>query len=117
MTLNGTDYLNELKFSIQKQDSIKLGVLINHFDDLDLQFQRRAIFELSRADDNFSLPFLVKLATSNLCLPEEIPELKQVLLSKCVGKYDELHSLLVDNMITYEQFLNEITSELSGGDT
>ncbi len=112
MKIDREDYIAELLFSIKEKDPIKIDVLINHFMDIDTATQRRVVFELSRADVLFAFPILVKLASTYLDIVEIVPELRQVILLKCDGVFDEEHSLLHDECITYEQFLEEINGQL-----
>lgn len=106
------DYIDELLFSLKEEDEIKLGVLLRHIDEVDHLTQRRFVFELSRADESFALPIIIKLGREKSSLLSELPELRQVLISKCSHFASDLCNLYGKGEITDKQFLEELVYEL-----
>lgn len=94
MKIDSKDYIDELLFNIRKRDSIKAKVLLRHIDDVEPGARRRLVFELSRSDDDYSLPLLASLVMENQSVSESMPVVRQVLLSKFIANPGALAAYL-----------------------
>jgi len=52
-------FLEELRFDIETNDLIKARLVMAHHSQMDVQTQRKALYELSKAPDPFVFPLLV----------------------------------------------------------
>ncbi len=83
----------EILKNIQSRDLIKAKIVITYFDRLNLESQRRILFELSRCDDSLAISLLVSLSVSHPLVTELYPTLPETILSKAfnnpkiVGQY------------------------------
>ena len=90
--INHKDYIDELRYNIEKRDSIKAEVLISHFEEIDEKTKVRVVFELSRADDRFAVPLLERILTERPEVIEAIPALRQVFVTK-ISDHGAIHIL------------------------
>ena len=112
MKFDKSHFIEELRFCIKTKDSIKLNVLMQYIDLLDRQALKRMLFELSRADDEFALPVIVKICRDHPNIPDTIPEISAVLLQKIPHHLSELASLYKDEQITFSTLLTELAEEI-----
>lgn len=75
-------YLDELRENIRSRDKIKAGLLADHFHELDQSEKKKALFELSRADDDFSIPIIFKLYQNVSMGSNEHDRIKDLLFQK-----------------------------------
>ena len=56
--INEQHLLDEIRFDIKQKDIIKASLVLAELDNVGLDTQKKALFEISRADDDFSIPLL-----------------------------------------------------------
>ncbi|MHA1642259.1 MAG: hypothetical protein ACTSVX_05960, partial [Promethearchaeota archaeon] len=80
MDINQDDYLEEVKHCMNEKDMIKTEILLEHLDLVDSKTQKKLIFELSKADDDFSLVVLKKLILKKENIIIAVPAIEQVFI-------------------------------------
>jgi CheY-like chemotaxis protein len=88
-------FIEELRFDIQAKDQIKARLVMAHFHEMDPQYQRMALFELSRAPDEFVFPLLIGLLAVALNSGLEQPAIKELLFSKALDNPEMLIQMLM----------------------
>ena len=94
--INEQHLLDEIRFDIKKKDIIKARLVLAELDSVGLETQKKALFEISRAEDEFSIPLLAGVIASNLALIETFPQVKETMISKILDSPDVLVALLTD---------------------
>ncbi len=111
--INAHDFLNELRFDIETKDMIKARLVLAHFEDVDPKTQKMALFELSKAPYEFTIPQLVGLLAENPTVGEANPALKEILFSKALDKPELLSRMLLrESKPAHRMVLAEISGEL-----
>jgi len=80
--LNFDDYVEELRYNIETKDSIKAGYLIEQFPELDPPDQNKILFELSRADDEFSIPLILNIYINSGSFNLDEDNIREILFRK-----------------------------------
>jgi CheY-like chemotaxis protein len=80
--VDSKDATREILQNIQSRDLIKAKIVLSYFDHLDLESQRRILYELSKCDDNLAIFLLVSLSVSHPRAVELYPTLPETILSK-----------------------------------
>ena len=75
-------YLDEFRENIRLRDKIKAGILADHFTELRPNVKKRVLFELSRAEDDFSIPLIFKLYQTDSMDRNEHEQIKELLFKK-----------------------------------
>ena len=105
------EFIDELKFSLDKSDLVKSIALLRYFSDLDEKAKMMVLFELSKADDNLSFPLLGYLAT----IGEKEPvkgKLYELLIERAFGAPHLLEEWLADDKIDDKTIFVNIAGEL-----
>jgi CheY-like chemotaxis protein len=110
---NAKDFLDELLYDIKKKDLIKGGIVLSSLQEVDTETQRRALFALSRADDDYVIPLLAQVIAKNPGLDESLPQVRETMFSKVLDSPKVLLALLEKGGDTrYGKLLAEITGEI-----
>lgn len=109
--INGQDLLDEIRYDIEQKDFIKAKLVIASLDHVDKETQRKALFEISKADDDFSIPLLAGVLASNMALIESFPQIKETMISKILDSPNVLLNLLANGV---EQNAKKILIETAG---
>ncbi|MGB5993548.1 MAG: hypothetical protein WBG61_14585, partial [Desulfobacterales bacterium] len=56
--INEQDLLDEIRFDIKEKDLIKAKLVLSALGHVGRKTQKQALFEVSRADDDFAIPLL-----------------------------------------------------------
>ena len=80
--INEKDFIDEIRYDIKVKDMLKATLVLDYIKEIDEKTQRQALFELSRADDNFSIPLLINILMKNPSLHDTLPMLKETLYAK-----------------------------------
>jgi CheY-like chemotaxis protein/HEAT repeat protein len=111
--INPRHFIDELRFDIKANDQIKARLVMAHFDDMDAQTQRMALFELSRAPDAFVFPLLVGISTQVSSSVDPNPSIKELLYSKALDNPEILTRMLMRELkSTHRAVLAEIAGEI-----
>lgn len=94
--INEQHLLEEIRFDIREKDIIKASLVLAELDNVGIDTQKKALFEVSRADDDFSIPLLANIIASNMSLLETFPQIKETMISKILDSPHVLLDLLMD---------------------
>lgn len=94
--INEQHLLDEIRFDIKEKDIVKASLVLAELDNVGVETQKKALFEVSRADDDFSIPLLANIIASNMALIETFPQIKETMVSKILDSPQVLMDLLMD---------------------
>lgn len=111
--INGQDLLDEIVYDIRKKDLLKARLVLASLGDIDSKTQKKVLFELNRADDDFTIPLLAGVIANNADLAASIPLVRETLFSKVLDSPQVLLDLLKQSGETLDRaFLAEIAGEI-----
>ncbi len=111
--INAQDFIDELRFDIENKDTIKARLVLVHFEEVEAPTQKMALFELSKAPDDFVIPLLIGLLATKPHLGDEQPSLKEILFSKALDSPEALSKLLIREVKpSHRVVLAEIAGEI-----
>ncbi len=111
--INEQDLLDEIRFDIKEKDLIKAKLVLSALGHVDRKTQKQALFEVSRAEDDFAIPLLAGVIVENPDVTESFPQLKETLFSKILDGPEILLDLLLKIKIPpLKAFLVEATGEI-----
>ncbi len=89
-TIDPKQFMDELLFCINEQDSIKAKALLQFASDrdIDVSLQQRALAALGRAPDSFAFPLLEHLLKIQISTPGVNDALYELILDKSYGRTD-----------------------------
>jgi hypothetical protein len=96
--INPQDFIKELRFDIKEKDAIKAKLVLSHLEKVDVATQKMALFELSRADDQFAIPLIVEVLVRKPELADAFPALKETLYAKAMDHPKTFLDLLMREM-------------------
>ncbi len=94
--INEQHLLDEIRFDVEQKDMIKAKLVLAELNNVGLDTQRRALFEISRAEDDFSIPLLAGVIANNIAIVEAFPQIKEAMVSKILDSPKVLLKLLRD---------------------
>ncbi len=114
--INAQDFIDEIRFDIENKDKIKARLVLSHFDEVEPAIQKMALFELSKAPDEFVIPLLAGLLAAKPELGDTHPMIKELVYSKALDNPDVLSSLLIrevkpDHRVVLADIAGEIRLE------
>ncbi|MBN2419723.1 MAG: response regulator [Deltaproteobacteria bacterium] len=92
--INEQHLLDEIRYDIKQKDIIKARLVLAELDSVGAETQKKALFEVSRADDDFSIPLLAGVIANNMAILETFPQVKETMISKILDNPDVLMGLL-----------------------
>lgn len=105
--------IDELRIHIRTSDSARTRQVLSGFEKMDAALQRMALFELSRAPDEFVFPLLVDLVADADGGDNAPPDIRELLFSKALDNPDRLIQLLMREMKSnHRVVLAEIIGEI-----
>ncbi|NLA75176.1 MAG: response regulator [Deltaproteobacteria bacterium] len=111
--INEQHLLDEIRYDIEHKDIIKARLVLAELDSVGLETQKKALFEVSRAEDKFSIPLLAGVIGNNMAIVETFPQIKQTMVSKILDNPDVLLDLLSGSMeATSRMVLIETAGEI-----
>lgn len=106
-------FIETLRHDIQSDNPIKARLMMAHFKKLDEKVQRAALFELSRAPDQFCVPLLVGLLADTSAQEPPNEMLKELLFSKALDSPDVITQMLIRSVKpSHRVVLAEIAGEI-----
>ena len=93
--INEKDLLDEIRFDIKEKDLIKAKLVLSALEHVSRKTQKQALFEVSRAEDDFAIPLLAGVIVENPDVTESFPQLKETLFSKILDGPEILLDLLL----------------------
>jgi CheY-like chemotaxis protein/HEAT repeat protein len=115
--INEQDLLDEIRFDIKKKDLIKARLVLSALGHVGRKTQKQALFEVSRAADDFAIPLLAGVIAENSDVTESFPQLKETLFSKIIDSPKILLDLLSKTKeSSIRAFLVEAAGEIRLGE-
>ena len=110
--LNQEHMIEEIRANIQTGDSLKARLVLDHLGDVDKTTQNRLLYELARADADFTIPLLNHVLTTFPDLARELPVIRETLISHLIAYPDLLIDGLRNPVIMDKTILVETAGEL-----
>lgn len=110
--LNAKDMIDEIKYNIQEGDALKARLVLQHLGELDEKTQNRLLYELSRADADFSVPLLNRLLVEQEELAIALPVIRETLISNLIAFPDILIKSLNNPLVEEKRVMIETAGEL-----
>ena len=92
--LNEQDLLDEIRFDIKVKDLLKARLVLASLEQVSKKAQKQALFEVSRAADDFAIPLLAGVIAHSPNISESFPQLKETMFSKILESPQVLLDLL-----------------------
>ena len=111
--INAQDFIDELRFDIENKDKIKARLVMAHFEEVDEETQKLALFDLSKAPDEFVIPVLTALLADKPEFGEMHSDVKELLFSKALDSPEILSKLMIREVKpNHRMVLAEIAGEI-----
>ena len=111
--INEQDLLDEIRFDIKEKDLLKGKLVLSALEHVSRDTQKQALFEVSKADDDFAIPLLAGVIASSPSMVESFPFIRETMFSKVLVNPDLLLDLLTKPGDPLNRaFLAEITGEV-----
>ncbi len=92
--INAQDLLDEIRYDIKMRDLRKAQIVLEALEHVNWVTQKQALFEVSRADEEFSIPLLTGIFIKSPNIAESFPHIKETMFSKILSSPDTLLDLL-----------------------
>lgn len=110
--INPQHMIEELQDNVKTGDMLKAQLVLSHIADADNKSRNKLIYILSRADVEFSVPLMLFLLTEQMEVAEEMPIIRETLLSTLIAYQDRLPELLTSSKISDKAELIRVVGEL-----
>ncbi len=110
--LNEEHMIEEIKANIETGDSLKARLVLDHLGSVDKKTQNRLLYELARADAEFTIPLLNHVLTTFPDLAKELPVIRETLISHLIAYPNLLIDGLRNPVILDKTVLIETAGEL-----
>ncbi len=111
--INEQDLLDEIRFDIKENDLLKARLVLSSLEHVSRKAQKQALFEVSRANDNFAIPLLAGVIANSPGISESFPQLKETLFAKVLDSPEILLDLLSNAEDSVNKaFLAELAGEI-----
>ncbi|PID72704.1 MAG: response regulator [Desulfobulbus propionicus] len=110
--LNTDHMIEEIKANIQTGDRLKARLVLEHLPEIDRKAQNRLLYELLKADVEFTVPLLNHLLVTHPDLGVTLPVIRETLISNLVAYPEVLLQCLNDPTVEEKTIMVEIAGEL-----
>lgn len=110
--LNPKHMIEELQDNVKTGDALKAQLVLSHLHDVDKTVQNRLIFILSRAEPEFSVPLFMFLLSDQAEVVEQLPIIRETLLSTLLAYPEKLLQFLKSPEIKDKVELIRVVGEL-----
>ena len=110
--LNPQHMLEEIQDNIKTGDLLKAQLVLAHIQDVDQKTRNRLIYFLTRADAEFSVPLFIYLLKNQAMVVEEMPIIRETLLSILLAYPEKLIAFLGSPRIEDKSELIRVVGEL-----
>lgn len=110
--INKIDFITELKHNVAAKDAIKARILLEHLPDVEPSIRNQALFELSRGEDEFSLPLLAQLLARVTTLGLDYLSVYTMLHKKLLDNKDFVLELLQDEQLADKKPFIELVGQI-----
>jgi CheY-like chemotaxis protein len=111
-TVNPKDMIEEIQANIETGDLIKAQLVLAHLHEVDLKTRNRLMYLLTRASADFSVPLFIYLLRHQAVVAEEMPVIRETLLSILVASPQKLIDFLASPQIIDKTELIRVVGEL-----
>ncbi|MFH0785196.1 MAG: HEAT repeat domain-containing protein [Pseudomonadota bacterium] len=110
--VNPHDMIEEIQANIQTGDLVKAKLVLAHIRDVDQKTRNKLMFFLTRADADFSIPLFLYLLKHHADVVEEMPIIRDTLISILIAYPEKLIDFLASPKITDKFELIRVAGEL-----
>lgn len=110
--LNPQHMIEEIQANVTTGDSMKARLVLSHIGEVDQQSQNRMLYELSRGEVDFVVPLLIFLLTEKAEVAEDLPIIRETLLSNLLAYPEKLPEFLCSKSINDRSELIRVVGEL-----
>lgn len=110
--LNSDHMIDEVRASIRARDAIKVRLVLDHLGAVDQRVQHRLIYELLRADAEFTTPLLNRLVSNFPDVCQKLPIIRETLVSHLIAHPKLIERCLEDPTVTDKRVMVEVIEEL-----
>lgn len=110
--LNTQHMIEELQENIKTGDALKAQLVLSCLDQVDQKTRKRLVYILSRAEPEFSVPLFIYLLTDQMTVADEMPIIRETLLSVILAYPEKLIEFLGSSKIKDKSELIKIVGEL-----
>lgn len=110
--LNPQHMIEEIQDNIKTGDMLKAQLVLAHIKDVDQKTRNRLIYSLTRADAEFSIPLFIYLLKHQAEVAEEMPIIRETMISILIAYPDKLIAFLAAPAIEDKTELIRLAGEL-----
>ena len=110
--LNGQHMIEEIQDNIKTGDALKAQLVLSHLGGVDQKIRTKIMYLLSRADAEFSVPLFLYLLQNHPDVAEEMPIIRETLLSILLAYPEKLVEFLGSPEINDKTELIRLVGEL-----
>lgn len=110
--LNPQHMIEEIQDNIKTGDLLKAQLVLAHIRDVDQKTRNRLIYFLTRADAEFSVPLFIYLLKHQAAVAEEMPIIRETMLSVLLAYPEKLIAFLASPKIDDKSELIRLVGEL-----
>lgn len=110
--LNPEHMIQEIRTSTQARDAIKVRLVLEHLGSMERPVQHRLVYEMLRADAEFTVPQLNRLVTHYPELCESLPVIRETLISHLIAHPELIIRNLRDPSISDKRVFIQMAGEL-----
>ncbi|MFT5699678.1 MAG: CheY-like chemotaxis protein [Desulforhopalus sp.] len=110
--LNGQHMIEEIQDNIKTGDALKAQLVLSHLADIDHKTRTKLVYLLSRAEVDFSVPLFLYLLQSHPDIVEDMPIIRETLLSILLAYPEKLVEFLGSPKIDDKTELIRLVGEL-----
>ncbi len=110
--VNPTHMIEEIQANVGTGDAMKARLVLSHIGDVDKKVRNRMIYELSRGKVEFVVPLLIYLLSEHGEVAEEMPVIRETLLSALLAYPEKLPHFLTSPNIKDKTELIRVVGEL-----
>lgn len=110
--VNPQHMIEELQDNIKTGDALKAQLVLAHLGEVDQKTRNRLVYILSRAEADFSVPLFIYLLTDQMMVADEMPIIRETLLSILLAYPEKLIEFLGSSKINDKTELIKVVGEL-----
>lgn len=110
--LNPQHMIEEMQDNIRTGDALKAQLVLAHLEEVEPKTRNRLVYLLSRADADFSVPLLMYLLSEQGAVADEMPIIRETLLSILLAYPEKLLQFLGSTEIGDKTELIKVVGEL-----
>lgn len=110
--LNTQHMIEELQENIKTGDALKAQLVLSYLEQVDQKTRKRLVYILSRAEPDFSVPLFIYLLTDQMTVADEMPIIRETLLSVLLAYPEKLIEFLGSSKIKDKSELIKVVGEL-----